>query len=84
MLISLDIKMLSTSTLVTLPLLGQRVYCVGEKERTREKRGEEIKSMWQGQMGVINRWGWSDSLVLTVSLFHMKTPEYVKFSQVRY
>lgn len=41
--VSLDIKMLSTSTLLTLMLLSQRAYCVRERKE-RNKREEERKS----------------------------------------
>lgn len=48
-LVSLDIKMLSTGTLFTPMLLSQRAYCVRERrERNRKgKKRERVKAIMQ-------------------------------------
>lgn len=47
-LVSLYIKMLSTSTLFTLMLFSQRVYCVRERKENRKgKKRERVKPIMQ-------------------------------------
>lgn len=53
-LASLDIKMLSTSTVFTLTQLSQRAYCVRERKEKQKKQeeGKQKRSCkWQGTNG---------------------------------